>query len=134
MRTLSTAMAIVAATSIGLYAVKGTPAPNSSDSSGTPVTPQMMSIDAFNSGLKHLNSGDKTGASLKPADQKKALNELPVRLSAPESLAQLLQSLDDTADLPEQSELTELFDRQFLDVLRFIHHFQVSAHSYWLNR
>src|SRR5439155_13573405 len=32
-------------------------------------------IDAFNSGLKHLNSGDKTGASLKPADQKKALDE-----------------------------------------------------------
>jgi len=45
------------------------------------------------------------------ADQKKALNELPVRLSAPESLAQLLQSLDDTADLPEQAELTELFDQ-----------------------
>ena len=43
------------------------------------------------------------------AEHKQALNELPVRLSAPESLAQLLQSLDDAAELPPQDELMELF-------------------------
>jgi tetratricopeptide (TPR) repeat protein len=75
MRTLNTALIFVAAASVGLFAVKGSPAPSSSDSSGTPVTPQMMSIDAFNSGLKHLTNGDKAGASLKPADQKKAIGE-----------------------------------------------------------
>jgi HEAT repeat protein len=42
-------------------------------------------------------------------EHKQALNELPVRLSAPESLAQLLQSLDDAAELPPQDELMELF-------------------------
>lgn len=45
------------------------------------------------------------------AEHKRALTELPVRLSAPESLAQLLQSLDDTAELPPQAELMELFDQ-----------------------
>ncbi|HEY7236704.1 MAG TPA: HEAT repeat domain-containing protein [Gemmatimonadaceae bacterium] len=45
------------------------------------------------------------------AEHKQALGELSVRLSAPESLAQLLQSLDDTAELPPQAELMELFDQ-----------------------
>ncbi|HKW08885.1 MAG TPA: HEAT repeat domain-containing protein [Gemmatimonadaceae bacterium] len=45
------------------------------------------------------------------AEHKQALTELPVRLSAPESLAQLLQSLDDAAELPPQAELMELFDQ-----------------------
>ena len=45
------------------------------------------------------------------AEHKQALNELPVRLSAPESLAQLLQSLDDAAELPPQDELMELFSQ-----------------------
>jgi hypothetical protein len=44
-------------------------------------------------------------------EQKKALTDLPVRLSAAESLSQLLQSLDDAAELPPQSELMELFDQ-----------------------
>ena len=44
-------------------------------------------------------------------EQKKALVELPVRLSTPESLTQLLQSLDDAAELPPQAELMELFDQ-----------------------
>jgi hypothetical protein len=48
-------------------------------------------------------------ASELSAEHKQALNELPVRLSAPESLAQLLQSLDDAAELPPQDELMELF-------------------------
>jgi HEAT repeat protein len=45
------------------------------------------------------------------ADHKRALSDLPVRLSMPESLAQLLQSLDDAAELPPQAELMELFDQ-----------------------
>ena len=45
------------------------------------------------------------------AEHKQALNELPIRLSAPESLAQLLQSLDDAAELPPQEELMELFSQ-----------------------
>jgi len=45
------------------------------------------------------------------SEHKKALFELPLRLSAPESLRQLLQSLDDAADLPPQAELMELFDQ-----------------------
>ncbi|HEX4469540.1 MAG TPA: HEAT repeat domain-containing protein [Gemmatimonadaceae bacterium] len=48
-------------------------------------------------------------ASELSAEHKQALNELPIRLSAPESLAQLLQSLDDAAELPPQDELMELF-------------------------
>jgi tetratricopeptide (TPR) repeat protein len=74
MKTAPLAMAFVAAAGIGLYAVKSDPVATSSDSS-TPVTPQMMSIDSFNSGLKHLNNGDKAAASLKPSDQKKSLDE-----------------------------------------------------------
>ena len=74
MKTAPLAMAFVAAAGIGLYAVKSDPVATSSDSS-TPVTPQMMSIDSFNSGLKHLNNGDKAAGSLKPSDQKKSLDE-----------------------------------------------------------
>ena len=74
MKTAPLAMAFVAAAGIGLYAVKSDPVATSSDSSA-PVTPQMLSIDSFNSGLKHLNNGDKASASLKPSDQKKSLDE-----------------------------------------------------------
>lgn len=45
------------------------------------------------------------------AEHKRALMELPIRLSAPESLTQLLQSLDDAAELPPQAELMEMFDQ-----------------------
>jgi hypothetical protein len=44
-------------------------------------------------------------------DQKKALFDLPARLSAADAFTQLLQSLDDAADLPPQEELSELFDQ-----------------------
>ena len=71
MRTIWLAMAFVGATTTGLLAVKSTPAPGSSE---RPLTPEAMAADAFNSGLKHLNSGDKAGASRKP-DPKKALDE-----------------------------------------------------------
>src|SRR5207253_8745706 len=45
------------------------------------------------------------------AEHKRALGDLAVRLSMPESLAQLLQTLDDAAELPAQAELMELFDQ-----------------------
>ena len=45
------------------------------------------------------------------AEQKKKLGELSARLSAPEALSQLLQSLDDANELPPQAELIALFDQ-----------------------
>jgi HEAT repeat protein len=65
-------------------------------------------------GVAHLLREVQVTAQRAPdlaADHKKALVELPVRLSAPESLAQLLQSVDDAAELPPQGELMELFDQ-----------------------
>jgi HEAT repeat protein len=44
-------------------------------------------------------------------DHKRALSDLPARLSAPDSVTQLLQSLDEAAELPPQDELSELFDQ-----------------------
>jgi hypothetical protein len=44
-------------------------------------------------------------------EQATRLRQLPERLSAPEPLAQLLQSLDESADLPAQTALTELFEQ-----------------------
>jgi hypothetical protein len=44
-------------------------------------------------------------------EHKRALFELPARLSAADALKQLLQSLDDAAELPPQDELSELFDQ-----------------------
>lgn len=43
--------------------------------------------------------------------QRRRLGELSARLSAPESLAQMLQALDDSSDLPPQDELEELFQQ-----------------------
>lgn len=43
--------------------------------------------------------------------QRKRLAELPDRLSAPETLMQLLQALDEAADLPPQDELSQLFEQ-----------------------
>ena len=65
-------------------------------------------------GVAHLLREVQTTIQRSPelsADHKRALIELPVRLSAPESLGQLLQSLDDAAELPPQAELMELFDQ-----------------------
>jgi tetratricopeptide (TPR) repeat protein len=70
MRTAPFALAFIAASSIGLSAVNsGSPAPASMSS---PATPEAMAADAFNSGVKHLNAGDK--AEQKP-DAKKSLDE-----------------------------------------------------------
>jgi HEAT repeat protein len=49
-------------------------------------------------------------ADLAP-EVKARLVALPQRLSAPEALSQLLQALDDAADLPPQQELAELFEK-----------------------
>jgi HEAT repeat protein len=49
-------------------------------------------------------------ADVTPA-QRERLGRLPDRLSTPEPLAQLLQALDEAADLPSQSELTEVFEQ-----------------------
>ena len=45
------------------------------------------------------------------AEQRARVGLLPDRLSAPEPLSQLLQGLDESADLPSQGELTELVQR-----------------------
>jgi HEAT repeat protein len=44
-------------------------------------------------------------------EHKRALSDLPARLSAADSVTQLLQSLDEAAELPPQDELSELFDQ-----------------------
>ena len=47
---------------------------------------------------------------LAPA-QRDRLSDLPTRLSAPEALAQVLQSMDEAQTLPSQAELLELFEQ-----------------------
>jgi HEAT repeat protein len=59
-------------------------------------------------------------------EQKRRLADLSTRLSASESLSQLLQSLDDATDLPPQSELAELFDQ--------LHSSALSTVFGWLSR
>ena len=44
-------------------------------------------------------------------EQRAKLESLPTRLSAPEALSQLLQSLEEAADLPPQADLSELFEQ-----------------------
>ena len=44
-------------------------------------------------------------------EQIERLGRLPERLSAPEPLSQLLQALDEAADLPPQEELADLFEQ-----------------------
>ncbi|HEU4995917.1 MAG TPA: HEAT repeat domain-containing protein [Gemmatimonadaceae bacterium] len=50
------------------------------------------------------------GADITP-EQKSLLSRLPESLSAPEPLGQLLQALDESADIPAQAELTALFEQ-----------------------
>jgi hypothetical protein len=44
-------------------------------------------------------------------DQRERLSFLPTRLSAPEALTQLLQSIDEATELPPSAELLELFEQ-----------------------
>ena len=45
------------------------------------------------------------------AEQREQLSLLPNRLSAPEALTQLIESLDEAADVPAQEDVLELFDQ-----------------------
>ncbi len=63
--TAGLALAFVAATGIGLFAIHGDGAASVPSSS-----PEASATDAFNSGIKHLNNGDK--AELKAATEKGA--------------------------------------------------------------
>jgi len=44
-------------------------------------------------------------------EQRAKLEALPTRLSAPEALSQLLESLEESSELPPQADLTELFEQ-----------------------
>ena len=65
-------------------------------------------------GVAHLLTEAQAASQRTPeltaADRAK-LADLPARLSAPEALSQLLQSLDDANELPPQAELMALFDQ-----------------------
>ena len=54
------------------------------------------------------------------ADQKTRLASLPARLSNPEALGQLLQSLDESPELPEQRDLDELFTQLRAEALETV--------------
>jgi HEAT repeat protein len=60
--------------------------------------------------LREVNVAANRARDLTPA-QRESLLSLPNRMSEPEALSQLLQSLDERADLPEQADLNELFDQ-----------------------
>jgi tetratricopeptide (TPR) repeat protein len=69
------ALAFVAATGTGLLAIHS----GSKESSTAPTaSPEAQATDAFNSGVKHLNNGDKAelkAATAKPADAEKATRQ-----------------------------------------------------------
>ncbi|HEV3216519.1 MAG TPA: tetratricopeptide repeat protein [Vicinamibacterales bacterium] len=68
-------LAFVTATSVGLSAIHSAGADPSKATSGSP---EALATDAFNSGVKHLNAGDKAelkAASAKPADADKAMKQ-----------------------------------------------------------
>jgi HEAT repeats len=60
--------------------------------------------------LREVSVAAGRARDLSPA-QRETLLSLPDRMSEPEALSQLLQSLDERADLAEQGELNELFDQ-----------------------
>jgi hypothetical protein len=60
--------------------------------------------------LREANQAANRIADL-PPDMKTRLTSLPQRLSAPDALGQLLQALDDAAELPPQQELADLFEQ-----------------------
>ncbi|ODT04691.1 MAG: hypothetical protein ABS52_03620 [Gemmatimonadetes bacterium SCN 70-22] len=60
--------------------------------------------------LREVNVAANRAREIAPA-QREQLLTLPNRMSEPEALSQLLQSLDERADLPEQGDLNELFDQ-----------------------
>lgn len=60
--------------------------------------------------LREVSVAANRARDLTPA-QRETLLTLPNRMSEPEALSQLLQSLDERAELAEQGELNELFDQ-----------------------
>lgn len=60
--------------------------------------------------LREVNVAANRARDLTPA-QRELLLSLPNRMSEPEAVSQLLQSLDERADLPPQEELNELFEQ-----------------------
>lgn len=60
--------------------------------------------------LSETNTAVQRGTRVSPA-QKEALGRIPERLSAPEPLGQLLQALDESADVPPDAALAELFEQ-----------------------
>jgi len=60
--------------------------------------------------LREVNVAANRARELTPI-QRETLLSLPNRMSEPEALSQLLQSLDERADIPEQGDLNELFDQ-----------------------
>lgn len=60
--------------------------------------------------LREVNLAANRARDLTPA-QRELLLSLPNRMSEPEAVSQLLQSLDERADLPPQEELNELFEQ-----------------------
>lgn len=69
--------------------------------------------------LREVNVAANRARDLTPA-QREALLSLPNRMSEPEALSQLLQLLDERADLPEQADLNELFDQLCVPALSTI--------------
>jgi hypothetical protein len=60
--------------------------------------------------LREVNVAANRSRDLSPA-QREALLALPSRMSEQEALSQLLQSLDERVDLPNQEELNQLFEQ-----------------------
>jgi len=69
--------------------------------------------------LREVNLAANRARELTPM-QRETLLSLPSRMSEPEALSQLLQSLDERADLPEQAELNALFDQLRVSALATI--------------
>lgn len=60
--------------------------------------------------LREAQTAMQRAPSIQPA-QRQRLADLSARLSAPDALAQMLQSLDESPELPPQSDLVELFQQ-----------------------
>jgi HEAT repeats len=73
----------------------------------------LLSAGRFRNVAHLLREANQTAARLTDLspEAKTRLVSLPQRLSAPDALGQLLQALDDAAELPPQQELAELFEQ-----------------------
>jgi hypothetical protein len=68
---------------------------------------QLRSVAAL---LREANIAAARGRDITP-QQRELLLSLPNRMSEPQAVAQLLQSLDERTDLPPQADLNELFEQ-----------------------